>query len=110
MVLTGWQAARYARDNATRCMRSCPRDHHGIIWKLQWRTMSVHQRLCACVGEGCAACSESQWRRAPTLTVASVAECPRLATGLTVYIEASPGRLLQNGGPKRRARGGRPGA
>ena len=34
-----------------------------------------------------------QWQRAPTLTVASVVECPRLATGLPVYIEASPGRI-----------------
>ena len=52
--------------------------------------MSVHQRLCACVGEGCAACSENQWQRAPTLSVASVVECPRLATGLAMSIEASP--------------------
>jgi hypothetical protein len=37
--------------------------------------------------------SESQWQCAPTLTVASVVECPRLATGLPVYIEASPGRI-----------------
>ena len=79
-----------ARKKAARCTRGCPRDHRGIIWELQWRTMSVHQRLCACVGEGCAACSENQWQRAPTLSVASVVECPRLATGLPMSIEASP--------------------
>ena len=109
VVLTGGAhglaGGTLARDNATRCMRSCPRDHRGIIWTLQWRTVSVHQRLCACVGEGCAACSESQWRRAPTLTVASVVECPRLATGLTVYIEASPGRLSPKRRPKTQGQG-----
>ena len=34
-----------ARDNTVRCTRRCPRDHRGIIWGLQWRTVSVHQRL-----------------------------------------------------------------
>ena len=98
-----------ARDNAVLCTRRCPRDHRGIIWELQWRTMSVHHRLCACVGEGCAACSESQWQRAPTLSVASVVECPRLATGLAVSIEASPELLGVS--PKRRPQnaGGRSG-
>ena len=64
---------------------------------------------CACVGEGCAACSESQWQRAPTLSVASVVECPRLATGLAVSIEASP--ELPGVSPKRRPQnaGGRSG-
>ena len=95
VVLTGG-AHRFAggtlsaRNNAVRCTCSCPRDLRGIIWELQWRTISVHQRLCACVGEGCAACSENQWQRAPTLSVASVVECPRLATGLAMSIEASP--------------------
>ena len=102
----GLAGGTLARDNATRCMRSCPRDHRGIIWTLQWRTVSVHQRLCACVGEGCAACSESQWQRAPTLTVASVVECPRLATGLTVYIEASLGRISKRRPKTRTGAGG----
>ena len=66
--------------------------------------MSVHQHCVRVFGERCAACSESQWQRAPTLMVASVVECPRLATGLAVYIEASPGRIskteAQNAGPR----------
>ena len=57
------------------------------------------------VGVGCAACSESQWQRAPTLSVASVVECPRLATGLAVSIEASPELLgvSPSAGPKTQA-------
>ena len=98
-----------ASKKAARCTSCCPRDHRGTIWELQWRTMSVHHRLCACVGEGCAACSESQWQRAPTLSVASVVECPRLVTGLAVSIEASPELLGVS--PKRpQNAGGRRGA
>ena len=70
--------------------------------------MSVHQHCVRVFGERCAACSESQWQRAPTLMVASVVECLRLATGLAVYIEASPGRIskteAQNAGPQAAAR------
>ena len=76
-----------ARNNAARCTRCCPRAHRGIIWELH----CIVNYVCAsgatahASAKGCAACSESQWQRTPTLSVASVVECPRLAS-----IEASP--------------------
>ena len=85
-----------ARNNAARCTRRCPPDRRGIIWELQWRTKSVRQRLCACVGEGCAARSESQWLRAPTLTVARVGP---LAGGVQQGVARAPGRISKTHGP-----------
>ena len=59
-----------ARDNAVRCTRRCLRDHRGIIWELQWRTMSVHQqlrmrrrRVCRVFGEPMAARTDAVGRK-----------------------------------------------
>ena len=90
VVLTGWQAARYARARKRRAARAVANGTTVVPSGSCSGKLCLCITDCACVGEGCAACSESQWKRAPTLSVASVVECPRLATGLAVSIEASP--------------------
>ena len=90
VVLTGWQAARHARARKRSAARAVANGTTVVPSGSCSGKLCLCITDCACVGEGCAACSESQWKRAPTLSVASVVECPRLATGLAVSIEASP--------------------
>ena len=109
VVLTGWQAASYARARKRRAARGVAHGTTVVSSGSCSGELCLCITDCACVGEGCAACLESQWQRAPTLSVASVVECPRLATGLAVSIEASPELLGVS--PKRRPQnaGGRSG-
>ena len=84
----GWQAARYARATTRRAARAVAR---GATVVSSGSCIALVNYVCAsgatahASAKGCAACSESQWQRALTLSVASVVECPRLAS-----IEASP--------------------
>ena len=69
-----------------RCMPRWWRDHRGI-WELQWRTTWLQVHSATIRLRRCAACSETGWQRAPTVPVATVVDCPRLAIGLAMSIE-----------------------
>ena len=95
-LLTGWQAAQYARACTARCNPRCRWTRRDI-----WEELA---NLCGCtcirrpyayVGEGCA-CSVSVRQRAPTVSVATVVE-----NGLPMSIETWPeprGMSAQPGG------------